>query len=677
MVNINMNLIVVESPTKAKTLGKFLGKDYKVIASMGHVRDLPKDRLGIDVNHDFQPAYQVMPDHKKIAVELKEEAKKAKRVILATDPDREGEAIAWHIAIILGGKNQKQQLERITFHEITESAIFAALKNPGTLNLRLVNAQQARRVLDRLVGYKLSPLLWSKVRRGLSAGRVQSVALRIMVEREREIERFKKEEYWSVTLKAKNPVLTDSSSQRQSVDFELISNNGVKYETSSSFDLYDGKYSVSKTSISSKEQVDLIINDINKYSIYISDIDRKAVRRSPLPPFTTSTLQQEIGRKLGYSAKKTMQLAQRLYENGFITYHRTDSVHLASEAVEKCRNFIGLEFGQNYIPDMPRAYQTKQKLAQEAHEAIRPTKSQDVQNTKLTVQNEIGRDAERVYDLIWKRFVACQMKDAEIERTTVIAMTNDDGYLFKTTGSVVTFSGFLKVYPEALEETKLPVFEKGKELVREEIVPVLHFTMPPPRYNEASLIATLEERGIGRPSTYAPTISTIQERQYVEKEEKKLKPNALGMAVNDFLVENFSDIDDMPFTAKMEDEFDEIAGGKKDWVPVIKEFFDPFSIRVQGIYKNANRVKIQTEETDEKCDVCGAAMIVRIGKFGKFLACSKFPECKHTKPLIKTLDIKCPDDSGFVVIKKTKKGKTFYGCSNYPNCKWASWNKPK
>jgi DNA topoisomerase-1 len=672
-----MNLIVVESPTKAKTLGKFLGKDYKVIASMGHVRDLPKDRLGIDVNHDFQPAYQVMPDHKKIAVELKEEAKKAKRVILATDPDREGEAIAWHIAIILGGKNQKQQLERITFHEITESAIFAALKNPGTLNLRLVNAQQARRVLDRLVGYKLSPLLWSKVRRGLSAGRVQSVALRIMVEREREIERFKKEEYWSVTLKAKNPVLTDSSSQRQSVDFELISNNGVKYETSSSFDLYDGKYSVSKTSISSKEQVDLIINDINKYSIYISDIDRKAVRRSPLPPFTTSTLQQEIGRKLGYSAKKTMQLAQRLYENGFITYHRTDSVHLASEAVEKCRNFIGLEFGQNYIPDMPRAYQTKQKLAQEAHEAIRPTKSQDVQNTKLTVQNEIGRDAERVYDLIWKRFVACQMKDAEIERTTVIAMTNDDGYLFKTTGSVVTFSGFLKVYPEALEETKLPVFEKGKELVREEIVPVLHFTMPPPRYNEASLIATLEERGIGRPSTYAPTISTIQERQYVEKEEKKLKPNALGMAVNDFLVENFSDIDDMPFTAKMEDEFDEIAGGKKDWVPVIKEFFDPFSIRVQGIYKNANRVKIQTEETDEKCDVCGAAMIVRIGKFGKFLACSKFPECKHTKPLIKTLDIKCPDDSGFVVIKKTKKGKTFYGCSNYPNCKWASWNKPK
>jgi len=677
VVNINMNLIVVESPTKAKTLGKFLGKDYKVIASMGHVRDLPKDRLGIDVNHDFQPAYQVMPDHKKIAVELKEEAKKAKRVILATDPDREGEAIAWHIAIILGGKNQKQQLERITFHEITESAIFAALKNPGTLNLRLVNAQQARRVLDRLVGYKLSPLLWSKVRRGLSAGRVQSVALRIMVEREREIERFKKEEYWSVTLKAKNPVLTDSSSQRQSVDFELISNNGVKYETSSSFDLYDGKYSVSKTSISSKEQVDLIINDINKYSIYISDIDRKAVRRSPLPPFTTSTLQQEIGRKLGYSAKKTMQLAQRLYENGFITYHRTDSVHLASEAVEKCRNFIGLEFGQNYIPDMPRAYQTKQKLAQEAHEAIRPTKSQDVQNTKLTVQNEIGRDAERVYDLIWKRFVACQMKDAEIERTTVIAMTNDDGYLFKTTGSVVTFSGFLKVYPEALEETKLPVFEKGKELVREEIVPVLHFTMPPPRYNEASLIATLEERGIGRPSTYAPTISTIQERQYVEKEEKKLKPNALGMAVNDFLVENFSDIDDMPFTAKMEDEFDEIAGGKKDWVPVIKEFFDPFSIRVQGIYKNANRVKIQTEETDEKCDVCGAAMIVRIGKFGKFLACSKFPECKHTKPLIKTLDIKCPDDSGFVVIKKTKKGKTFYGCSNYPNCKWASWNKPK
>ena len=652
-----MDLIIVESPTKAKTLGKFLGKEYKVVASMGHVRDLPKDQLGIDVNDGFTPQYRVLPDHKKIITELKELVPKATNVVLATDPDREGEAIAWHLHQVLKNVNAK----RITFHEITENAIKAALKNPGSINMQLVDAQQARRVLDRLVGYKLSPVLWSKVRRGLSAGRVQSVALRIIVEREKEIGKFKAEEYWTVLL---NNI------------FELISFDGVKYETSLSHTLYDGKYTVSKTSILNKSQAEMIINDINKNIIVVSDIEKKGVKRSPLPPFTTSTLQQEVGRKLGYSAKKTMQMAQRLYENGFITYHRTDSLNLSQEAVVKCRDFIKTEFGQEYVPESPRVFKTKQKLAQEAHEAIRPTKSDEISNIKYQISNIIGRDAERVYDLIWKRFVACQMKEAEIERTTVFATA--DKYLFKANGSVIIFPGFLKVYPQVLDgETKLPVYTVGQELIKESVSPIQHFTSPPPRYNEATLIATLEERGIGRPSTYAPTVSIIQDRHYVEKEEKKLIPTSLGIAVNDFLVLNFPEIDDMPFTAKMEDEFDEIANGQKQWVPVIKEFFDPFSETIQKVYKNSERVKIEVEATDEKCEKCNSPMVVRIGKFGKFLACSKFPECKNTKPLVQKLDLKCPEDGGDVVVKRTKKGKTFYGCSNYPNCKWASWNKPK
>lgn len=721
-----MHLIIVESPTKAKTLNKFLGKDYKVIASMGHVRDLPKDRLGIDVNRDFEPAYQVMADHKKLLAEIKADSERADQVILATDPDREGEAIAWHIQELLNQKSKARlaggqarlpapsdrgeparqvksqrsdfsagrskenidagKIVRITFHEITKTAIEQALKNPGQINLQLVNAQQARRVLDRLVGYKLSPLVWSKVRKGLSAGRVQSVALRIVVEREREIEKFKTEEYWSVDLQVKS-----EDEVGKSVDFELVEKNGERYEKSESFELYDGKYTVSKTTIATRDQVDLIINDIKKNIIYISDIEKKAVKKYPFAPFTTSTLQQEAGRKLGYSAKKTMQMAQRLYENGFITYHRTDSVNLASEAVFRVRTYIQNEFGAQFLPEAARFFKSKQKLAQEAHEAIRPTHPEQFAGEKTKIEEDIGRDAQRVYELIWKRFVACQMKEAEIERTTVLAVTSEkplsdlgglddldkQGYLFKTTGSVIVFPGFLKVYPEAMDEKNLPVFEKGEKISPFELLPVRHFTPPPPRYNEASLIATLEEKGIGRPSTYAPTISTIQDRQYVEKEEKKLKPTSLGIAVNDFLVVNFSDIDDMPFTAQMEDELDEIADGKREWVPMIKEFFTPFSEKIQSVYKTGERVKIQTEETDEVCNKCGAKMIVRIGRFGKFLACSKFPDCKNTKPLVLTLDLKCPDDGGNVVIKRTKRGKTFYGCSNYPNCKWASWNKPK
>ncbi len=730
-----MELVIVESPTKAKTLSKFLGSDYRIEASMGHIRDLPENRLGIDVNHDFEPTYLVPADRKKTVTELKELAGKADKVILATDPDREGEAIAWHIGKVLnsslslrgakrrGNLNEEKKIAtplaassglamtnerwcRIVFHEITESAIHEALKNPRAIDLQLVDAQQARRILDRLVGYKLSPLLWSKVRRGLSAGRVQSVALRIVCEREKEREKFKAEEYWTVVLEVKSQgldVIARSETTKQSqeneiatplatlgarndkvgiVNFELISKDGIKYETSQSFELYDGKYTVTKSTILTKEQTELIINDIKNYNIYIFDIEKKAIKRYPGPPFTTSTLQQEAGRRLGFSAKRTMQIAQRLYEEGLITYHRTDSVNLSAEAVNKCRSFVAREFGQEYVPETPRFFKTKQKLAQEAHEAIRPTKV-EVRDGKL----EMGRDEERVYNLIWKRFVACQMKEAEMEGTTVFARTASNasdlsslgnlGYLFKATGSVITFPGFLKVYPEALEENKLPTFNEGEELQRENLNPVQHFTQPPPRYSEATLVQTLEEKGIGRPSTYAPIISTIKDRHYVEVEEKRLVPTALGVAVNDFLVKNFSEIDDMPFTAQMEDQFDQIADGQKQWVPVIKDFFTPFSDQLQSVYKTSERVKIEVQETNEKCDVCGSPLVVRIGRFGKFLACSRFPDCKFTKPLKISTGLKCPEDGGDVIIRRTKKGKTFYGCSNYPKCKWASWTKPK
>ncbi len=664
-----MDLVIVESPTKARTLTKFLGKEYRIEASMGHIRDLPKNRRGIDVNHDCEPSYLVAGDRKKTISDLKNLAEKAKNVILATDPDREGEAIAWHIAYLLKlddrkskvdskEKGLKSNVQRIAFHEITESAIKEALAHPRSIDQQLVDAQQARRILDRLVGYKLSPLLWSKVRRGLSAGRVQSVALRIICEREKEREKFKTEEYWTVILKALG------------IDFELISKDGIKYETSQSFELYDGKYTVGKSTILTKEQADAIVSDIYRYITYISDIEKRASKRSPAPPFTTSTLQQEAGRRLGFSTKRTMQIAQRLYEEGLITYHRTDSVNLSDEAINKCRQFIDSEFGNEYVPESPRIFKTKQKLAQEAHEAIRPTKV-EVRDGKVGM----GRDEERIYNLIWKRFVACQTKDAEIEGTTVWAQAG--GYLFKATGSVIIFPGFLKVYPEALEENKLPVFNKNEELKKESLNPVQRFSQPPPRYSEATLVATLEEKGIGRPSTYAPIISTIKERHYVETEEKRLVPSALGIAVNDFLVLNFSEIDDMPFTAGMEDEFDQIADGKKQWVPVIRAFFTPFSEKLQAVYKTSERVKIETEETNEKCDICGSPLLIRVGKFGKFLACSRFPDCTFTKPLTISTGLKCPQDEGEVIIRRTKKGKTFYGCSNYPKCNWASWTKPK
>lgn len=633
--NSEMNLIIVESPTKAKTLARFLGDDYKITASMGHIRDLPQKKLGIDIAHDFEPEYEVSPDKKDKVKELQTEAKKAKIVILATDPDREGEAISWHIASLL---DKKAKIQRITFHEITESAIKNALNNPGEINMHLVDAQQGRRILDRLVGYKLSPLLWRKVRKGLSAGRVQSVAVRLIVEREREILAFKPVEYWEILAKF--------------ADFEA---------------------KLVKSEINTKEDVDKIIALLEKTDFVVSDIQKKEVRRNPYPPFTTSTLQQAASNLFGWSAKRTMQIAQNLYERGLITYHRTDSLNLATEAVTTVREYINKTFGAKYLPESPKIYKTKSKSAQEAHEAIRPT---DVSKEQ---EADLDRDQEKLYELIRKRFLACQMSEAVYEQTGVDIFASD--YIFRATGSLQLFDGWQILFPKDEEDTnvqKLPNLVVNQKLDLKELVPSQHFTEPPPRFNEASLIKTLEEFGIGRPSTYAPIIGTIQDRMYVEKQDKKFIPSNLGFAVNDFLMANFANIFDYQFTARMEDDLDEIAEGQKQWIPVIHDFYRPFEDQLGKVQDSAERVKVAVEETDEKCPNDNAPLVVRVGRFGKFLACSNFPNCKFTKPFQQKLNMKCPKcNEGEVILKRTKTKKSFFGCSRYPDCDFASWNKPK
>lgn len=623
-----MDLIIVESPTKAKTLTRFLGDGYKIVASMGHVRDLPEKKLGIDVKKDFLPEYVVSPKNKDKVAALQEAAKGADKIVLATDPDREGEAISWHIAALLKNKN----VSRITFHEITQSAIKEALTHPGVINMDLVDAQQARRILDRLVGYKLSPLLWRKIRRGLSAGRVQSVAVRLIVEREREVQAFKPVEYWE--LVAKFP------------DFEAKLKQELK----------------------NKDEVDAIVKTLEAAEFKVLDISTKEIKRSPYPPFTTSTLQQAASNLFGWSAKKTMQVAQNLYEAGFISYHRTDSTNLAVEAVNSVREYISKEFGQKYLPVDPRLYKTKSKVAQEAHEAIRPT------NVSATTVTEVDHDQKKLYELIWRKFVACQMNEAIYLQTGVDIGAND--YVFRANGNKVLFDGWQRLFDREKTE-ELPELSVGQVLKLLDLIPSQHFTEPPPRYNEASLIKILEEYGIGRPSTYAPIISTIQERQYVEKEDKKLIPTALGFAVSDFLLANFANIMDYKFTAGMEDELDEVANGRKKWAPVIHDFYDPFEKQLNLVQTTAERVKVETEATDEVCPDDGAPLVVRIGKFGKFLACSKFPDCKFTKPFVKKIGVICPKCGGDILVKRTKKKKTFYGCSNYPTCDFASWTKPK
>jgi len=648
-----MKLVIVESPTKARTISKFLGPDYIIRASMGHVMDLPKSKIGIDFEHGFAPLYEMVSDKKAIISDLKAQAKKASEIILATDPDREGEAIASSVAKILG--DNKDEFKRIVFHEITKEAIEEALKTPRNIDRNLVDAQTARRVLDRLVGYKLSPLLWKKVRRGLSAGRVQSVALRLIVEREREIEKFAKEKYWTIAA-----ILNK-------IEFELIEINNEKIESQKVFNLYDGQYKVTRTVIDNLQKALGVVKDLKTKTFVVSDVIKKQAKRSPGAPYTTSTLQQDASRRLGINGKRTMSLAQKLYEEGYITYHRTDSVTISSSAVLSIINFVKKEYGEKYAPSSPRRYSAKQKLAQEAHEAIRPTKA-FVLGTE--VSQSLGGAYGKLYDLIWRRAIASQMSDALIESTTVLVDANP--YKLKANGSVLVFDGFLKVNPSGMEDNKLPRFTQGEQLDLVSVLEKEHETLPPPRYNDASIIKTLEEKGIGRPSTYATIISTIEYRSYIERQEGKFSPTPIGTAVNDFLVTNFSDIDDIPFTAQMEDEFDQIATGQIKWAPMMKDFYAPFEKKLKEV-EGADRIKISTEETNEKCPKCGLPLIVRSGKFGKFLACSGFPECKFTKAFTEETDQICPKDGGKIVIKKTRKGRKFYGCVNYPACTFAAW----
>ena len=631
-----MKLIVVESPTKARTLSKFLGKEYLIEASMGHVRDLPKKSLGVDLEHEFKPEYVISAGKSKVVRQLKQSAKKATSVILATDLDREGEAIAFHIQYLLSekrkAKSEKQKFSRIVFHEITKTAIEEALKHPGQVDLKLVDAQAGRRILDRLVGYQLSPILWRKVRRGLSAGRVQSVAVRLVVEREEEIKAFKPETYWVVGASLKKDKEEFAAYLKKITD-------QVKAEQAAA-DLKQAEYSVSEVKI-------------------------RQVKQWPWPPLMTSTLQRTAGARLGWSAKKTMHEAQNLYEQGLITYHRTDSLNLASEAVSQAREFISQKFGAAYLPERQVFYKTKAKNAQAAHEAIRPTDVNFQSDNKL-------------YKLIWERFVACQMSPAVVEKTKVTVAANK--YELFAEGEKLLFDGWGKIFKSQFSIfNQLPNLQTNDQLKLIKVLSEQKFTQPPGRYTEASLIKVLEEKEIGRPSTYAPILSTVQDRHYVEKEEKKLKPTVIGEAVTKFLMKNFPKVMDYEFTAKMEGDLDEIAKGKQSSVTVLKNFYAGFSERLIEVKEKADRVAIETEKTGQKCPECNEGeVVIRTGRFGKFLSCEKFPECKYTatfKEVVK--GVVCGDCGAEVVIKRTRRGKQFYGCANYPKCKWASWNKPK
>ena len=677
-------LIIVESPTKARTISRFVGSDFQILATMGHIRDLPKSKFGVEIkkkNSHFEFIPQYLTDRKKSRVikELKQALKRASQVYLATDPDREGEAIAWHVIAIAtinpkskiqNPKNDKlkianEKFYRISFHEITKEAIQEALENPGQINMNLVNAQQARRILDRLVGYSLSPLLWKKIRKGLSAGRVQSVAVRLIVEREREIEKFKSQPYFRLW------VFIDSTKPNFVAQLVKIGNQPV--EIKEKHQLFAGQHLVTKTIFSNQSQAEEIILNLPKnFKLQIANVKSKEIFRWPLPPFTTATLQQEASRRFGWSARQTMRVAQSLFEKGFITYHRTDSVALATPAVFAIRKLIEKEYGQKYLPEKPISYKTKSKLAQEAHEAIRPTNlSAKVKAQKSKLDNK----EKRLFELIWQRAVACQMAPAKLAQTKIELKAGQ--YLFAANGSQVLFDGFTKIYPLQLSETILPQLKEGQTLTATSFGLTKHQTQPPPRYNEATLIAALEKHGIGRPSTYAPIISTIQKRLYVEKKQKRFFPTTIGIATNDFLVQYFPDIVDLPFTAKMEDSLDEIAQGKKDWQPILSDFWGPFSTELEKVSQNAQRVKLPVEKTGEKCPKCQKGeLIIRTGKFGKFIACSRFPDCDYTAPYHEKADFPCPKCGAEVVIKTTKKGARFYSCSRWPDCSWSSWRKP-
>lgn len=660
------DVILVESPTKARTLTRFLAGKYEVVASMGHVRDLPKSKLGVDLEKDFEPQYIIPKDKQKTVKELKGKVKGAKLIILATDPDREGEAISFHLHHILKDVNKKADFERIVFHEITKSAIDEAMSHKRKIDQDLVNAQTARRVLDRVVGYKLSPILWKKVKRHLSAGRVQSVALRLIVEREQEIDSFKSKVFYRIFL------VVNKKGDNNDIEFELTKIDGEKLETSTEIKLYDGTYKYNQTSLS-KADAKKVLKAIEKDGLLVTDVVQKETKRSPYPPFITSTLQQASFRRFGYGGKRTMSLAQRLYEEGYITYHRTDSFNLSNEFIKSSRDYILKEFGKEYLSKEERRFKTKSKGAQEAHEAIR---SVDAINKKNEVKEKLGNDYANVYDLIFRRAIATQMSEAVFASTKITGeIKKGKTYTFEASGSIVRFQGFLKVYSVKEETTQtLPEIKVGEVLSYNNSRLSEHTTAPPARYNEASLISSLEKHGIGRPSTYAPIISTLYDRLYIEKNEGRLIPTDIGKKVTKFLVTNFSNVDDIPFTARLEEELDEIAEGKLKWQSVIKEFYTPFEKQLKEA-ENAESIKIELEYSDQMCPTDKGRLIIRQSRYGKFLACENFPECRFTESLLETLDTPCPKDKGKIVMKKTRKGRTFYGCSNYPNCDFAVWKK--
>ncbi len=722
------SLVIVESPAKAKTINKILGSGFDVKASVGHVKDLPADEIGVNVKKDFAPTYIIIPGKEKVIKELKKDAKKADKIYIATDPDREGEAIAAHIAEEIREPKNPDKIFRVAFHEITEKSVLEAIKNPGAINTDLVNAQQARRILDRLVGYNLSPFLWRKVRRGLSAGRVQSVAVRLVVEREREIEAFIKEEYWTIEA-----LLLSPENQGSPFISRLF-----KYQDSLVVDRDSAEGN--KFLITNSEKAAEVIADIEGKEYFLAKIDKKLKKRSPAPPFITSTIQQEAARRLRFPAKKTMMIAQQLYEGielgsegsvGLISYMRTDSFRTAPEAQEWARRFIDGKFGKDYLPEKPPIYKSK-RSAQDAHEAIRPTYED---KTPESVKSFLSKDQYNLYSLIWNRFIASQMSPAQLEQTTFIIGLKDNGtemqgIEFRTSGTVIKFPGFTALYTESREDIEeeegglLPALSEGTPLEKKEIKPLQHFTQPPPRYSEATLVKTLEEKGIGRPSTYASILSTIQDRKYVHKIETRFAPTELGVVVNDLLVEKFPELIDFNFTATMENELDEIEQAKMNWVTVLKDFYIPFDMDLKAAAKDKERVKpldiptdivcekcgepmiikwgrhgrflacagypqckntrplgddmkpqtVEETLTGENCDKCGAPMIMKTGRFGKFIACSKYPECKNTKPL--STGVKCPLDDGDIVERKSKRGKPFWSCNNYPDCTFALWYKP-
>lgn len=652
-------LIIVESPAKANTIKKFLGGSTKVIASMGHVRDLPKSKLGIDVEHNFEPQYINIRGKGDLIKELKKDAKSAKKVYLATDPDREGEAIAWHLSNILDV--DKDKITRVTFNEITKTAVQKAIKEPRDIDVNLVDAQQARRVLDRIVGYKMSPVLWKKVRRGLSAGRVQSVAVKLIVDREEEIEKFIPEEYWNIYAK-----LLDEKSNKI-FDAKFYGKGGKKLE------------------IHNKEQVDEILENIKNAKYIVEDIKKGEKKRTPAPPFTTSTMQQEASRKLGFTLKKTMSVAQGLYEGvkipekgtvGLITYMRTDSTRISEEARAAAKTHILEAYGEKYYEN--RYYKTN-KEAQDAHEGIRPTYA-DLEPDKI--KEFLTRDQYKLYKLIYNRFMASQMSAAIYDTMAVTIDANK--YIFKANGQNLKFKGFMTLYVEGSDEKQedeegmIPELELKQEVKKKSIEPKQSFTEPPPRYTEASLVKALEEKGIGRPSTYSPTITTILERRYIEKEQKQLVPTELGKIVNKLLTENFKDVINVEFTANVESQFDNIAEGKEDWRKMIGEFYTPFEQTVEKVEKELEHVELVEEVSDVKCEKCGRMMVYKYGKFGKFLACPGYPECKNTKAIVETIDVPCPKCGGIVQVRKAKNKRKYYICENNPkSCDYISWNKPK